>query len=207
MEGLSAAIQTVPCNTNEPCKSSHHGRLWLQCNSVVDDLQSTPKQHHGPTPIAARTNTASHHAYACSPGYITPAVHVLDLLVQFAVGATAQVRIGQSKGVAQSCHGSQATTYNASTLGTFSTAPQSPWTSESTSAVRHTMRVVTNIVQGLCVAHATVQNEPASHNSIMLLLRTSGMPPTAVLTTNSPEDAASTIAMQKASVREQFKNM
>mmetsp|Transcript_4398 Transcript_4398/g.9892 ORF Transcript_4398/g.9892 Transcript_4398/m.9892 type:complete len:279 (+) Transcript_4398:3-839(+) len=46
-----------------------------------------------------------------------------------------------------------------------------------------------------------------SANFIMLGGSTSGTPPTLVDTTNSPHDAASSSAMQKASVREQFRNI
>jgi hypothetical protein len=49
--------------------------------------------------------------------------------------------------------------------------------------------------------------ELGSANFIMEGGRTSGTPPTFVETTKRPQDAASSRAMQKDSVREQFKNI
>ena len=52
-----------------------------------------------------------------------------------------------------------------------------------------------------------IPSSSVSENIIMSEGKTSGIPPTFVDTTNSPQDAASTMAMQKASVKEVFRKI
>jgi hypothetical protein len=63
------------------------------------------------------------------------------------------------------------------------------------------------ILQCLVFNLNILPSESGSAKIIKWSGKTSGTPPTLVLTTNNPHEAASTIAMQNASVKEVFKNI